>query len=157
MANRGANGIDGIISTALGAASASEKLYLVIGDLTFFHDMNGLLAAKLYQLDITIILMNNNGGGIFSFLPQASHPKHFEQLFGTPLGLDYSYAVQMYGGELVRVTDWNHFADTFASLELKRGLKVIEVMTDRERNLIEHRNLWKAVSREIADSQEKRK
>jgi len=89
MANRGANGIDGTVSTALGAALNSPSLYLVLGDLTFFHDLNGLIAAKLYNININIILVNNNGGGIFSFLPQSEHPKHFELLFGTPLGIDF--------------------------------------------------------------------
>ena len=62
--------------------------------------MNGLIAAKLEQLNITILLINNNGGGIFSFLPQSSHPNNFEKLFGTPLDLDFSKAVEMYGGQL---------------------------------------------------------
>jgi 2-succinyl-5-enolpyruvyl-6-hydroxy-3-cyclohexene-1-carboxylate synthase len=150
MANRGANGIDGIISTALGAAAVMEEpLYLVLGDLTFFHDLNGLIAAKLYKLNITIILVNNNGGGIFSFLPQAEHPKHFERLFGTPLDLDFSHAVEMYGGSYTVVKNWDHFHQSFAELKNQHGLKVIEVSTDRDRNLAEHRNLWKYVSREI--------
>jgi len=75
MANRGANGIDGIVSTALGVASVSQPCYLVLGDLTFYHDLNGLMAAKMYNLNINILLINNNGGGIFSFLP---HYKVFQ-------------------------------------------------------------------------------
>ncbi|WP_053360373.1 2-succinyl-5-enolpyruvyl-6-hydroxy-3-cyclohexene-1-carboxylic-acid synthase [Bacillus sp. FJAT-27251] len=150
MANRGANGIDGIVSTALGSAAVlKEPLYLVLGDLTFFHDLNGLIAAKLYKLNITIFLVNNNGGGIFSFLPQAEHPKHFERLFGTPLDLDFSHAIQMYGGSYVPVTDWNHFHQAFAEMKDQPGLKVIEISTERDRNQAEHRNLWKSVSREI--------
>ena len=70
MANRGVNGIDGIISTALGASMICDPLVLVIGDLSFYHDLNGLLAAKLHGLNITIVVVNNDGGGIFSFLPQ---------------------------------------------------------------------------------------
>ena len=70
MANRGVNGIDGIISTALGASIICDPLVLVIGDLSFYHDLNGLLAAKLHELNITIVVVNNDGGGIFSFLPQ---------------------------------------------------------------------------------------
>uniref|UniRef100_UPI0034E9586B thiamine pyrophosphate-dependent enzyme n=2 Tax=Enterococcus TaxID=1350 RepID=UPI0034E9586B len=69
--NRGVNGIDGLISTVAGIAAASQKpTYLLIGDLAFFHDMNGLQLLKQYQLPVTIILLNNNGGGIFSFLSQ---------------------------------------------------------------------------------------
>lgn len=150
MGNRGANGIDGIVSTALGAATISKPLYLVLGDLTFFHDLNGLLAAKLFKLDVTIIVINNNGGGIFSFLPQADHPKHFERLFGTPLDLDFQHAVEMFGGSFVKIQDWDHFHEVFHSMIDQQGIKVLEVSTDRDRNLREHRDLWKSVSREIS-------
>ncbi|MDG2794636.1 thiamine pyrophosphate-dependent enzyme, partial [Vibrio parahaemolyticus] len=80
MANRGVNGIDGIISTALGASMICDPLVLVIGDLSFYHDLNGLLAAKLHELNITIVVVNNDGGGIFSFLPQYEKKEHFESL-----------------------------------------------------------------------------
>lgn len=150
LANRGANGIDGVVSTALGVATVSQPLYLVLGDLTFFHDLNGLLAAKLYELDITILLINNNGGGIFSFLPQASHPKHFETLFGTPLDLDFSHIVQMYGGTYTRIENWDHYNQVFTSNLTQKGLRVLEIVTNRDRNLIEHRELWNSVSQEIS-------
>jgi 2-succinyl-5-enolpyruvyl-6-hydroxy-3-cyclohexene-1-carboxylate synthase len=151
LANRGANGIDGTISTALGAAVvSSQPLYLVLGDLTFFHDLNGLLAAKLDQIDITIIIINNNGGGIFSFLSQAEHPKHFELLFGTPLDLDFEYVVKMYNGKFTRVTDWDHLDKTMEASKSSQGLNVIEVVTKRDRNTEEHRQLWNLVSQEIS-------
>ena len=102
MANRGVNGIDGIISTALGASIICDPLVLVIGDLSFYHDLNGLLAAKLHELNITIVVVNNDGGGIFSFLPQYEKKEHFESLFGTPIGLDYEHVVKMYGGSFSR-------------------------------------------------------
>lgn len=151
MGNRGANGIDGVISTALGAATVNEPLYLIVGDLTFFHDLNGLIAAKLYELNITILLINNNGGGIFSFLPQAEQPKHFEMLFGTPLDLDFSHAVKMYGGTFISVDDWDHYEQAFNQSMGQKGLHVIEISTARDRNLTEHRDLWNSVSREIRD------
>ncbi len=155
LANRGANGIDGIISSALGASTvAEEPLVLVIGDLSFYHDMNGLLAAKLNKLNVTIILVNNDGGGIFSFLPQSNHPKHFEALFGTPIGLDYSHAVAMYGGRFKRISDWSEFRDTFAIEIQKEGLSVIEVPTNRQENVIAHREVWKKAleaAREISN------
>ncbi|MGZ3583099.1 MAG: 2-succinyl-5-enolpyruvyl-6-hydroxy-3-cyclohexene-1-carboxylic-acid synthase, partial [Ktedonobacterales bacterium] len=80
LGNRGANGIDGVTSTALGvsAVSGDTPTVLVIGDLSFYHDLNGLLAARLHQLNLTVVLVNNDGGGIFSFLPQAAYPEHFE-------------------------------------------------------------------------------
>ncbi|WP_337970539.1 thiamine pyrophosphate-dependent enzyme, partial [Virgibacillus salexigens] len=89
LANRGANGIDGMISSGMGAAVHGSRLTLVLGDLSFFHDMNGLHAAMHYGISATVLLMNNNGGGIFSFLPQANDKRHFEALFGTPLNIDF--------------------------------------------------------------------
>ena len=99
MANRGANGIDGVVSTALGTyATLKQPITLVIGDLSFYHDMNGLLAAKLMGIPLTVVLLNNDGGGIFSFLPQASDEPYYEKLFGTPTGLNFEYASKLYGG-----------------------------------------------------------
>ena len=149
MANRGANGIDGTISTALGAATIKQPFYLIVGDLTFFHDLNGLIAAKLQELNITILLINNNGGGIFSFLPQASHPNHFEKLFGTPLDLDFSKAVEMYGGRFTSISNWENFSTTILQDRMSVGLRVIEIVTNREKNVKEHHNLWNFVSQEI--------
>lgn len=150
MANRGANGIDGVVSTALGASIHFEKSVLIIGDLSFFHDLNGLLAAKLYGLNMTIIVINNDGGGIFSFLPQADYNfAHFEQLFGTPTGLDFQYGVHMYGGQFERATHWYAFRSAFnASLE-QSGLHVIEVITERKENVAIHRDIWNEVARAI--------
>ncbi|MFP3340216.1 thiamine pyrophosphate-dependent enzyme, partial [Micrococcus sp. SIMBA_131] len=82
----------------------------VIGDLSFYHDMNGLLLAKLYEINLTIVVVNNDGGGIFSFLPQRQEEKHFEQLFGTPLGLDYEHAAALYGGSFDRIENWEEFS-----------------------------------------------
>ncbi len=150
MANRGANGIDGTVSTALGAAALSQPLYLVLGDLTFFHDLNGLIASKQYGIDINILLINNNGGGIFSFLPQAGHPKNFEKLFGTPLDLDFSHAIKMYGGQYDQISDWGHFISVFKRNKETTGLKVMEITTNRDKNVAEHRELWDSVSQEIS-------
>jgi 2-succinyl-5-enolpyruvyl-6-hydroxy-3-cyclohexene-1-carboxylate synthase len=151
LANRGANGIDGTISSALGMAAVSPRpAYLVLGDLTFFHDLNGLLAAKLYNINMTIIVINNNGGGIFSFLPQAEHPKHFELLFGTPLDLDFEHVVRMYNGKFTRADDWDHVQKLMESAKTEQGLNVIEIVTKRDRNTEEHRNMWKLVSQEIS-------
>lgn len=151
MANRGANGIDGTVSTALGAALYADSLYLVLGDLTFFHDLNGLIAAKLYNIDIHIILVNNNGGGIFSFLPQSEHPKNFELLFGTPLNIEFEHAVRMFNGNFSKIQNWDQF-----ELEMKKsvhqsGINVYEVATNREKNRDEHREIWRSVSQEISE------
>lgn len=150
MANRGVNGIDGTISTALGAATIDQPLYLVVGDLTFFHDLNGLIMAKLYELNIKIIVINNNGGGIFSFLPQYDHPGNFERLFGTPLDLNFEHAVRMYEGKYDLATDWSQFTSSFGQNLENKGLSVLEVLTNRDSNLQEHRDLWNYVSQEIS-------
>jgi 2-succinyl-5-enolpyruvyl-6-hydroxy-3-cyclohexene-1-carboxylate synthase len=150
IANRGANGIDGTVSTALGVAVYSKPLYLVLGDLTFFHDLNGLIAAKLYDIDIHIILINNNGGGIFSFLPQSEHPKNFELLFGTPLNIEFEHAVRMFNGSFVKVTDWDHFNEMMKKSHDTKGINVYEISTKRDRNTAEHREFWGSVSQEIS-------
>ncbi|MEH7304330.1 2-succinyl-5-enolpyruvyl-6-hydroxy-3-cyclohexene-1-carboxylic-acid synthase [Neobacillus drentensis] len=151
MANRGANGIDGTVSTALGAALNSESLYLVLGDLTFFHDLNGLIAAKLYNITINIILINNNGGGIFSFLPQSEHPKNFELLFGTPLGIEFEHAVKMFHGNFTKIKDWDHFGSEMMKAKSSTGINVYELVTNREMNRDEHREFWGYVSQEISN------
>src|SRR5262249_50645143 len=110
LANRGASGIDGVVSSALGVSAVADgPLVLVIGDISLSHDANGLLAARQYGLNATVVLLNNDGGGIFSFLSQASQPEHFEALFGTPHGLDFQPLVAMYGGTLRRPETWGDF------------------------------------------------
>jgi 2-succinyl-5-enolpyruvyl-6-hydroxy-3-cyclohexene-1-carboxylate synthase len=147
LANRGANGIDGVVSSALGAAAAGGgPLALVIGDVALYHDLNGLLAARRHGLSATIILINNDGGGIFSFLPQAAHPEHFELLFGTPHGLDFRPAAELYGAAYHRPADWAGFrAAVQAGLD-GPGLTLIEVRTRRDSNVTLHREVWKAVA-----------
>ena len=147
LANRGANGIDGVVSTALGVAAAtSGRLVLVIGDISLYHDMNGLLAAGKQGLSATIVLLNNDGGGIFSFLPQAERVEHFEELFGTPHGLDFSHAARMYGLGYSRPSNRTEFREE-VSLSLDgQGVDLIEVVTDRKTNVELHRQIWSAVA-----------
>lgn len=149
LANRGANGIDGVVSSALGASASGGPLVLVIGDLSFYHDLNGLLAAKLHRLNATIIVVNNNGGGIFSFLPQAKHPEQFENLFGTPTNLEFEKVVEMYNGSFYQVENWQHFREKMEQSLSENGLKVIEVRTNREENVKQHRLIWQQVSEAI--------
>ena len=177
MGNRGASGIDGVVSSALGAsagAGPNEPTVLVLGDLSFFHDLNGLLAARLYQLDLVIVLINNDGGGIFSFLPQAAYPEHFEQLYGTPTGLDFRLAVQMYGGQFQRVPpfttaetkssrasgvavvdnkgeSWEQFRKAVSQGLNTGGLHVIEVPTERTSNVKMHRQLWEVIGKTLSE------
>ncbi len=147
VANRGAAGIDGVTSSALGAAAAGNgPVVLVIGDISFYHDLNGLWAAARHHLDLTVVLVNNNGGGIFHYLPQAAHPSVFEEWFGTPPNLDFSHAVRMYGGAHLVPNDWDEFR---AALTGGSGLRVLELRTDRSRNVEMHRQAWAAAARAV--------
>ncbi len=156
-ANRGANGIDGVVSSALGVSTQKESAFLLIGDLAFFHDLNALLVGRKYELDLTIIVLNNNGGGIFSYLPQAKDETHFEDLFGTPMDLEFSYAAKMYGAHYTHVTKEEDFLPALDKSAQLTGIKIVEVMTKREINVANHRYLWNFVSREmVKELKEKR-
>ncbi len=153
LSNRGANGIDGVVSSAFGASAAGcgGPVVLAIGDVSFYHDMNGLLAARAHQLDLLVVLLNNDGGGIFSFLPQQETASdNFEMLFGTPHGLDFQPFVEGYGGHFVRVRDWHEFESAVCAGLARGGLNVIEVPTHRGRNVEQHRRVWRAVSDALA-------
>jgi 2-succinyl-5-enolpyruvyl-6-hydroxy-3-cyclohexene-1-carboxylate synthase len=150
LANRGASGIDGVVSSALGVSAVADgPLVLVVGDISLYHDANGLLAARQHQLNATIVLLNNDGGGIFSFLSQASQPEHFETLFGTPHGLDFQPLVALYGGTLRRPETWSEFRCAVGASLSEGGLQVVEVRTERQRNVTLHRQIWDAVSRAL--------
>jgi 2-succinyl-5-enolpyruvyl-6-hydroxy-3-cyclohexene-1-carboxylate synthase len=147
FANRGTNGIDGVVSTALGIAAAGPTA-LVIGDISFYHDMNGLLAAKRYALPLLIVLVQNDGGGIFSYLPQASLPRgEYERLFGTPHGLDFSHAAALYDLPYRRAESIRAFRATVSEWLSERGPQIVEVPSDRDRSLEEHRAVWAAAAR----------
>jgi 2-succinyl-5-enolpyruvyl-6-hydroxy-3-cyclohexene-1-carboxylate synthase len=156
--NRGANGIDGVVSTALGSAAASDgPVALVVGDVSFLHDLNALVISKLHDLSATIVLVNNDGGGIFSFLPQAQPgvpagsglPEHYEELFGTPHGVDVAPIVTALGGEHRCVTHHDLEAAVRESIG-RPGVRVLELRTDRVRNVELHREAAAAVQRALA-------
>jgi len=153
MANRGANGIDGLVSTAMGISALTEGAVLLLGDLSFYHDLNGLLGAKLHQLNIIIVVVNNDGGGIFSFLPQAGMDKHFELLFGTPIGLDYEHAAKLYGGAFTRATSWEQFKSAFLDAQQGGGLHIIELPTNRAVNVAQHRGIWPVLEQRLGQLQ----
>ncbi len=154
--NRGANGIDGVVSTMLGSAAvAAAPVALVVGDLSFLHDLNALVAAKLHDLSATIVLVNNDGGGIFSFLPQASAaipgaglPDRYEELFGTPHGIDLAPIVTALGGEHVPVGPGDLRAQVERSVGCP-GVQVLELRTDRARNVALHREVAAVVAAAI--------
>ncbi|CEG23336.1 2-succinyl-5-enolpyruvyl-6-hydroxy-3-cyclohexene-1-carboxylate synthase [Planococcus massiliensis] len=149
-ANRGANGIDGVVSTAFGVQAASKRpAYLLIGDLSFLHDMNGLIASKMQETDLTVVVMNNDGGGIFSYLPQSEEERHFEALFGTPTGLKFEDAARMYDTEYAAVQTKEQLVEALR-LPKEKQVKIIEVFTDRQQNVLSHRKLWDRFNEELA-------
>ena len=129
--NRGVNGIDGTISTALGLAANGKPTYLVTGDLSLFHDLNGLAVAKTHNLNLIIILHNNDGGGIFEYLPQKG-TKHFDYLFSTSQGLDYSGAAKLYGCGYTKISSPNELSSALANVSQETGVHIIEIPTNRE-------------------------
>lgn len=129
--NRGVNGIDGTISTALGLAVNGRPTYLVTGDLSLFHDLNGLAVAKTHNLNLTIILHNNDGGGIFEYLPQKG-TKHFDYLFSTSQGLDYSGAAKLYGCGYTKISSPDELSSVLANVSQEIGVHIIEIPTNRE-------------------------
>ncbi len=143
--NRGASGIDGIVSTALGVASVTEKIVMVLGDISFYHDLNGLLAAKEYKINATIIVLNNDGGGIFSFLPQRESEVVFEKYFGTPHGLNFQNTAKFYGLRYYRTKTWEEFRSAFSKDIKRKGTTIIEIPGNRESNLQLHQTVAKRI------------
>ena len=145
--NRGASGIDGVVSTALGIAAARPRspLALVLGDLSAYHDMNGLLAAGRFGLAATIVVLNNDGGGIFSMLPQASRVPEFEPLFGTPHRLRFEHAAAQYGLDYARPGTPQAYREALADSLGRDGAQLIEVSTERAANAALHEAMWRRV------------
>ncbi len=140
LANRGANGIDGTVSSAFGAAAAGEgPVVLLIGDVALAHDIGGLLAARRLGLSLTIVLLNNDGGGIFHFLPVSGETDAFEEHVATPHGLDFAHAAALYGCEFVRPSTVADLRGTVAASIARTGTTIIEVRTGRVENLDLHR------------------
>lgn len=150
LGNRGANGIDGFVSTALGVAiGGGGPVIGLCGDLALQHDIGGLIAAARSGTDLIIVVANNDGGGIFSFLPQASHPEHFETLFGTPQGLDLGAIVAACGCAFDRVEAAVDLVPTLDRASSAGGIRVVEVPTDRSENVEVHQAMWDAVDRAL--------
>jgi len=152
MGNRGASGIDGIASTALGAGSATDDpLVLVTGDLAYYHDTNGLLSVARCGVDATIVLINNDGGGIFHILPIESFDPPFTEQFVTPHGLDFEHSADLYDLAFRRATDLDDFAAAYRESLDCDGTQVIEVRTDSDRSHRVRERLHERVCRRIED------
>jgi 2-succinyl-5-enolpyruvyl-6-hydroxy-3-cyclohexene-1-carboxylate synthase len=144
-ANRGASGIDGTVATAAGFARGSGRpLTLLIGDLALLHDLNSL--AMLRDLPVVVVVLNNDGGAIFSFLPVARHKAFFEPYFGTPQGVGFEGGTKMFGlaYDLPRTAE--EFVETYRVASTRNRPTLIEVRTDREENTELHRKLLSEIS-----------
>ncbi|MEG4806345.1 2-succinyl-5-enolpyruvyl-6-hydroxy-3-cyclohexene-1-carboxylic-acid synthase [Microcoleus sp. F8-D3] len=128
--NRGANGIDGTLSTALGVAHCYQSSILLTGDLAFLHDTNGFLIKNKFIGHLTIILINNNGGGIFEMLPVAKFDPPFEEFFATPQQINFAQLCATYRVEHEIIDDWEQFKQKLSFLP-NSGIRVLELQTDR--------------------------
>lgn len=141
LGNRGASGIDGFVSSAVGVALVCpSRTYALAGDLSLLHDQNGLIGRA--DTDLALVVLNNDGGGIFSLLPQAGIASGFEELFGTPHGLDLAALARLYGLDYRRLER----AGDLAAAVSGEGLTLIEVRTERKKNAELHQRLWSAVA-----------
>jgi 2-succinyl-5-enolpyruvyl-6-hydroxy-3-cyclohexene-1-carboxylate synthase len=146
-ANRGVNGIDGFVSTVLGvAAGADAPTVGLLGDLCFLHDANGLLGARDRGVDATLVVVDNHGGGIFSFLPQAELAEHFESLFGTPQDVDLADLARTHGLAVDEVERAADLGPAVLRAVDAGGVRIVRVRTDRARNVTRHREVWAAVT-----------
>jgi 2-succinyl-5-enolpyruvyl-6-hydroxy-3-cyclohexene-1-carboxylate synthase len=144
LCNRGANGIDGFVSSGIGAAVASGRPTTVVtGDLGLLHDIGGLAAMEGAEAPLRIVVINNDGGGIFHFLPQQSAlaEEEFEELLGTPRGVDAGRAAALFGLEHRRVEDLATLTEALAA-----GSGLIEVPVERRSNVELHRRLSQRVA-----------
>jgi 2-succinyl-5-enolpyruvyl-6-hydroxy-3-cyclohexene-1-carboxylate synthase len=146
LANRGVSGIDGFVSTALGAATSSGPTVALLGDLSLLHDANGLLGAAGRGLDVTFVVLDNDGGGIFSFLPQAELPEHFERVFATPHGVDLSALAAVHDVPADRIEKAGEVPAALQAAVAAGGVRLVVVPTDRVDNVARHRDAWAAVA-----------
>jgi 2-succinyl-5-enolpyruvyl-6-hydroxy-3-cyclohexene-1-carboxylate synthase len=150
LANRGANGIDGTVSSAFGVAAVSDgPVVLLVGDVTLAHDIGGLLAARRLGLSLTIVLLNNDGGGIFHFLPVAGEDG-FEEQVATPHGLDFAHAAALYGCSHRLVGSVSALRAAIDASLAGTGTSIIEVSTDRVENRALHARVADAVTAALA-------
>lgn len=150
LANRGANGIDGVLSSALGSCHDTDSAALLIGDLAFYHDSNALQLLKHHPGKFSVVVVNNNGGGIFSFLPQASiGPQLFEDLFGTPLDLNIRGFAETYGLSYRLIESPKDVQKAIES-----GIQLIEFPSDRARNVVAHQEWTRSVCSRLVTENE---
>ena len=152
LGNRGASGIDGIVSTVLGcAAGGAWPIAALIGDIAFYHDMNGLLAARDRELNAVFVVVDNDGGGIFHMLPIRDFEPVFTPYFATPHGLDFRHAARMYGLQFTDVAAPEELEDAVAAAVARPGTEIIRVRTDRHANRLRHDDVRERVARRLTE------
>lgn len=145
--NRGASGIDGIVSTALGVAVGHPgPTVAILGDIAFYHDMNGLLATREDDADVVFLVINNDGGGIFHMLPVRAWEPAFTPYFATPHGLDFRHVAALYGLPYHRAGGREGVRHALEQAMVQGGSHVIEVLSDRHENERRHRDVVQAVA-----------
>lgn len=151
--NRGVSGIDGTIATAVGYANGLKvPVTLVVGDLTFLHDLNSLKLVHDSKQPLTIIVFNNDGGGIFSFLPVASQDKDFETFFGTPHGLSFENSASQFGLNYFQPDSIKEFSQCYTTCQKSNMSSVIEVKTNRSANFKLHQEITDTLNKVLSGS-----
>jgi 2-succinyl-5-enolpyruvyl-6-hydroxy-3-cyclohexene-1-carboxylate synthase len=147
LSNRGANGIDGTVSTAFGVATVADgPVVLLIGDVALIHDLGGLLAAARLGLRLTVVLLHNDGGGIFHFLPVSGEGEIFVEHVATPHGLDFAHAAALFGCGYEAVDGVEDFRAALGRALAADRTTIVAVRTDREANVALHRAVWDEVA-----------
>jgi 2-succinyl-5-enolpyruvyl-6-hydroxy-3-cyclohexene-1-carboxylate synthase len=150
LANRGANGIDGTVSTAFGCAAVeSGPVVLLIGDIALIHDIGGLLAAGRLGLKLTIVLLHNDGGGIFDFLPVSREGDEFVRHVATPHGLDFSHAAALFGCGYEVAASVDDFRAALGRALSADRTSIVAVHTDRGANVDLHAAVWQEVAQSV--------
>jgi 2-succinyl-5-enolpyruvyl-6-hydroxy-3-cyclohexene-1-carboxylate synthase len=151
-ANRGANGIDGVVSTAVGVAVSGRRTVAVVGDVAFLHDASALIGLASRGVTLAVVVLDNDGGGIFSFLPQAESLERgrFERLFGTPHGVDLLAMTRAHGLSVTGASSAAEVGSAISSWSRRGGVEVVVFRSDRAANLAEHRRVEQSVGRALA-------
>ncbi|MGB1250633.1 MAG: 2-succinyl-5-enolpyruvyl-6-hydroxy-3-cyclohexene-1-carboxylic-acid synthase [Candidatus Promineifilaceae bacterium] len=152
-ANRGASGIDGNLATAAGYAVGHDKATtFVVGDLTLMHDLNSLALLRMVKQPLTIVAINNGGGGIFHLLPIRDFEDVFEENFGTPHSFEYAHAAQMFGLDYFRPKTLSEFRQTYRAALQRPTHTLIELQTNRQQNYDQHKQLAAEIRQELGRS-----
>lgn len=154
-ANRGASGIDGVIASACGFAAGSLRTTtLIIGDLAFIHDLNSLDMVRRSEMPVIIIVVNNDGGGIFHFLPIARFTDQFEKYFGTPHGLGFENAAALFGLDYFHPESLEQFEKCYTDVKELKKSAIIEITCDRHQNVYFHQKIRSAIKAAITLSKD---